>query len=136
VGKGVLFCAPLIHYLVVPCFMTVRLYTLDNGETYMVEDLSINANSATYAWVQGWALAFIPVYPLGIPLYYLYLLRGAREYLNPELPPPRGNKPRCGQTVLVEGVMRWYSCAAAVYDDEDSYDDEDDDGDVLMMTTP
>jgi hypothetical protein len=52
-------------------FNAFRLYTLDDGQTYLLMDLSVNAKSELYATIRMWATVFVFVYPLGIPVLYL-----------------------------------------------------------------
>ena len=49
---------------------------------YLRSDYSISCNSDRYAYGVAWASVMLVVYPLGVPLLYLYLLYNAREVIS------------------------------------------------------
>jgi len=64
-------------------FQTFSCHKLDNGESYMRADYSIDCDSGEYTTAQVWAGLMIFVYPIGIPLLYFILLFSKRKDLNP-----------------------------------------------------
>jgi hypothetical protein len=51
----------------------------DGQDRYMTVDLSVSCSSDKYYFGKVWAIISIFVYPIGIPLYYFYVLYDARE---------------------------------------------------------
>ena len=64
-------------------FQTFSCDTLDNRESFMRVDYSVDCNSVEYDFAQTWAVIMILFYPLGIPLSYFCILFGNRKSLNP-----------------------------------------------------
>ena len=55
---------------------------LEGGnQVYLEADLSIRCSGSRYHFGVTWAVIFCFVYPLGIPLYYFYLLRNSRDLI-------------------------------------------------------
>jgi hypothetical protein len=48
-------------------------------DRYMTVDYSVSCSSSKYRFGVGWAIVSIFVYPVGIPLYYFYVLYSARH---------------------------------------------------------
>eukprot|EP01034_Spumella_vulgaris_P036749 gene36749-45334_t len=79
----------LFTYLILPAVSTniFRVFSVDTGPDdvsgdyswYMRADYSIATNSSKYVWGRAYAAAMIFVYPIGIPVYYLYVLYTARD---------------------------------------------------------
>ena len=55
--------------------------TVPGDDTYMTQDLSISCTSQRYSDMYLYAVLMIFVYPIGIPLSYLYVLYRARRFI-------------------------------------------------------
>jgi hypothetical protein len=53
----------------------------DDPTLYMMVDPSISCETADHKWYQNYAACMIVLYPVGIPLLYLYLLYGKRRLI-------------------------------------------------------
>lgn len=51
----------------------------ESSNRYMTEDYSVSCTSQKYRFGLIWAIASIFVYPVGVPLYYYYVLHSARQ---------------------------------------------------------
>ena len=55
--------------------------TVPGEGIFMTQDLSISCESQRYATMRLYAILMIFVYPVGIPLFYLYALNRAKRYI-------------------------------------------------------
>ena len=46
----------------------------EDGRFYLLNDMSIERGSAKYAEMQGFAILFIFIYPIGIPFFIWFVL--------------------------------------------------------------
>ena len=53
---------------------------------YLQRDPSLDCDSSEYAYVRKWALAYFSVWPVGVPVLYLYLLYLCRAGLHARRP--------------------------------------------------
>lgn len=53
----------------------------EGGDSYMSADYSISCDSDRYRFAQSYASVMIVVYPIGVPMYYFYLLYKSRDYI-------------------------------------------------------
>jgi hypothetical protein len=80
-------------YFVLPSISTTIFRTFscqnidpDNNDSnhdnlYMRADYSISCNSNRYYFGRNYAIVMIFIYPIGIPLYYFYLLYSVKDYI-------------------------------------------------------
>jgi len=95
----------MLTYLVYPgvsskIFRGLRpCHTLDDGESYMVEDYSINCSSQTYAYLVSLCYIMTAVYVIGIPLMYMIILLLHRHQIREE------GQERVLEIAKVKGVL-------------------------------
>lgn len=80
----------IFTYLILP-FTSVQIFqtfscrdvdpdnVVSGGNFYMTADYSVSCSSSKYKFGFVWAIVSIIVYPIGIPLYYFYVLYTARN---------------------------------------------------------
>ena len=78
----------LLVYLVVPPvsniqFKALSCTTLENGDSYLRADTSVDCNSPGYAFFRKWVVFFIVCYQ-ALPLLYIVLLYRVRDKLEPK----------------------------------------------------
>lgn len=64
-------------------FQAFSCEPFDDGSNMLVADYSINCNSQTHKNYEIYAGLMILIYPIGIPISYLYLLVKNHQYVNP-----------------------------------------------------
>jgi hypothetical protein len=57
--------------------------SFDDGSKYLVADLSIECDGATYQANVAFASLMVFIYPLGVPALFLWLLASKRHLINP-----------------------------------------------------
>jgi hypothetical protein len=70
------------------CFMYFDCSLYEDGETYLVADVSIKCkglDAEAYAASTSYVAFMSVLFPLGIPLYYLWSLYRMRNFIDPEL---------------------------------------------------
>jgi hypothetical protein len=70
------------------CFMYFDCSLYEDGETYLVADVSIKCkglDAEAYATSAGYVAFMSVLFPLGIPLYYLWSLYRMRNFIDPGL---------------------------------------------------
>jgi len=55
----------------------------DNGDSLLRADYSVNCDSSEYTYIYSLAIIMIFIYPIGIPLSYLFILWTYKDQLNP-----------------------------------------------------
>jgi hypothetical protein len=51
----------------------------EGDDSYMTTDYSVSCSSPTYQFGRAWAIAMVFVYPIGIPLFYSFILYRSRQ---------------------------------------------------------
>ena len=62
-------------------------YKMDSENTdlgYLKADMAIDCTSEDYKLMEGYAFLMMVIFPIGIPLLYLYLVHKNRAYINPD----------------------------------------------------
>ena len=65
-------------------FRTFHCKSFDENNRFLVADLAVDCDSGAYSGMLSYAVLMLVVYPIGGPLFYLYLLHGARDKINPK----------------------------------------------------
>lgn len=77
-------------YLILPFISVIIFHTFScqhvdpddveaGDDSYLATDYSVSCSSSKYRFGYAWAIGSIFVYPIGIPLYYYYILYHSRE---------------------------------------------------------
>ena len=101
---------------------------VDTGITYLELDYTVDVHKSRYTEMQGYAVAMLFVYPLGIPaLYFVLLFRERKKLMNPERTDEESKqvsyldflaksyKPEYWYMEVFECFRRLYSSAALVF---------------------
>jgi predicted outer membrane repeat protein len=64
-------------------FQTFVCEKFENGESYLVADYSVRCWTTLHDRYVIYAVLMVFLYPIGIPVYYIYHLARKREYINP-----------------------------------------------------
>ena len=95
--------AIMVAFIVLPTtstaiFRTFHCQSFDNGYgNFLVSDLSINCDGAGHGGMIVFAVLMVLIYPVGMPMSFLYMLSKNREAINP---PGCEFEVRCGQVTL------------------------------------
>jgi hypothetical protein len=84
-GVFLVFTYLILPVVTMTIFQTFSCQDVDPDDVesgkdrYMMVDYSMSCSSSKYRFGLGWAIVSIFVYPVGIPLYYFYVLYSARH---------------------------------------------------------
>ena len=78
-------------------FSTFDCHVLDNGESWLRADYSVDCNSSTHATYRFIAVFFLLLYPFGVPLIFLGLLRmNKHQFLDRNHPNHKASRSKYG----------------------------------------
>ena len=82
--------------------------TVAGEDIYMTQDLSISCTSQRYYNMRLYSVLMIFVYPIGIPLSYLYVLYRAKRYIMFPTEPLGSREEESSRTDVLKAVKKLY----------------------------
>lgn len=86
--RGTIFAALIISFVLfspvsIVIFQSFACETFDDGNSYLIADYSINCDTPEHSFYIAYASIMVLIYPVGVPLTYLILLRLEKDKVNP-----------------------------------------------------